>query len=549
MPRQFRVIVCCLFVAGWWPACSPAGETLYNGIVLPDQWPPKPESFARDEPVVPPYLAAPPKVIPIDVGRQLFIDDFLIAETSLKRTYHLPEWYAKNPVMQAEHYWEKYREQPFAAPFSDGVWWDPQDKILKMWYLAGNGVFFGYATSNDGIAWSKPVLDKARLQDSNTLDIRPESRDSSVVWLDLEAQDPARRFKMMYYRSGLQFRVSPDGIHWSDIILEQKESGDRSTFFYNPFRKLWVYSIRSSRRGVGRCRYYGEHKEFGVKAWNSLTELSAWTCADTLDRVRNESTEGNLPDLYNLDGAAYESLMLGQFVIHSKVADDKGRPKINHVTLGYSRDGFHWHRPDRRAFLNVSEDSSAWNWGNVQPAGGGCLVMGDKLYFYCSGRNSKAVPDDGSGGTTGLAILRRDGFASLDAASGTASLTTRPVRFSGKHLFVNVAAPAGTLRVAVLDAGGKPLKGFTTETCVPVQADATLVKVAWKGQVDLAALAGKPVQFRFTLTNGALYSFWVSPDESGASHGYFATGGPGFTSNRDTVGRAAYDAVPQQSGR
>jgi len=51
------------------------------------------------------------------------------------------------------------------------------------------------------------------------------------------------------------------------------------------------------------------------------------------------------------------------------------------------------------------------------------------------------------------------------------------------------------------------------------------------------------VRFRFHLRLGALYSFWVSPDASGASHGYVAAGGPGFTGPTDTVGTAAYKAA------
>lgn len=51
--------------------------------------------------------------------------------------------------------------------------------------------------------------------------------------------------------------------------------------------------------------------------------------------------------------------------------------------------------------------------------------------------------------------------------------------------------------------------------------------------------AGRPVRFRFQLTNGSLYSFWVSPEESGASYGYVGAGGPGFTEPTDTVGKAA----------
>ncbi|MGB2820622.1 MAG: glycosyl hydrolase family 32, partial [Phycisphaerae bacterium] len=75
--------------------------------------------------------------------------------------------------------------------------------------------------------------------------------------------------------------------------------------------------------------------------------------------------------------------------------------------------------------------------------------------------------------------------------------------------------------------------------CLPVRADRTLQAVAWKGAGDLASIAGKPVRFRFHLRSGQLYAFWVSPEKSGASHGYVAAGGPGFTGPTDTVGAAA----------
>ena len=65
----------------------------------------------------------------------------------------------------------------------------------------------------------------------------------------------------------------------------------------------------------------------------------------------------------------------------------------------------------------------------------------------------------------------------------------------------------------------------------------------WKDARDLSAIAGKPVRFRFHLHHGKLYSFWVSPEESGASHGYVAAGGPGYTGHADTVGTAALTAA------
>ena len=61
-----------------------------------------------------------------------------------------------------------------------------------------------------------------------------------------------------------------------------------------------------------------------------------------------------------------------------------------------------------------------------------------------------------------------------------------------------------------------------------------------KGVPGLAALAGRPVRFRFHLSKAELYSFWVSPDVSGASRGYVAAGGSGLAGPTDTEGVAAY---------
>ena len=50
---------------------------------------------------------------------------------------------------------------------------------------------------------------------------------------------------------------------------------------------------------------------------------------------------------------------------------------------------------------------------------------------------------------------------------------------------------------------------------------------------DLSALSGKPVRFRFRLTNGQLFAFWVTPDPNGASNGYVAAGGPQYNGTKD----------------
>ncbi len=278
--------------------------------------------------------------------------------------------------------------------------------------------------------------------------------------------------------------------------------------FYNPFRKVWVFSLKDDNRR-GRMRRYWETRDaVSGMNWKRFDPLP-WVGADRLDPQRDDLKTPC--QLYNLDAAAYESIMLGLFTIWRGQPAD--RPKPNEIVAAYSRDGFHWHRPDRRPLIPVSEHYGDWNWGNVQSAGGCYLMVGDRLYFYVSGR--AGVPGTKGSGvcTTGLATLRRDGFASMRAASKPGTLTTRLVRFNGHRLLVNAAVSKGELRVEVLDRDGRTIQPYTLAECVPIDTDTTRTEVRWKKTASLAPLAGRPVCFRFHLRDGDLYAFWVKATE------------------------------------
>jgi len=267
-----------------------------------------------------------------------------------------------------------------------------------------------------------------------------------------------------------------------------------------------------------------------------------WVGGDRLD-TPYPGTGVDQPQLYNLDAIAYENLIIGLFNVWQGPPNRKrtGRPKLNQIFIGYTRDGFHWYRPLRHPFIPANPDTSAWNWGNVQSAGGCCLVVRDRLYFYYSGRTGMAISNISTAEcATGLAFLRRDGFVSMDSGKSERTLTTRPVTFGGKYLFVNANTDIGELRVEVLDKNGRVISPFSRNNCIPIQTDSTIKDVQWNGAPDLSSVSGKEVRFCFYLQNGSLYSFWVSPEKSGASHGYVAAGGPGFTGPADTVGKAGY---------
>jgi hypothetical protein len=199
----------------------------------------------------------------------LFVDDFLIQESTLNRTFHNAEYYPHNPVLSPETAWEqkdeyaertKTRGNPTAMVFSDGVFFDPKDKLFKLWYMGGYNQTVCLALSHDGLHWERPALDVV----PGTNITASMLRDSTTVWLDLDDPNPKARYKLALFNgsdNALRLFTSPDGIHWK-WISRSGQCGDRTTVFFNPFRKVWVFGLRGVLDGKTRHRRYYETPDF-----------------------------------------------------------------------------------------------------------------------------------------------------------------------------------------------------------------------------------------------------------------------------------------------
>jgi hypothetical protein len=528
---------------------------MYNGIKLPHEWPPRYAEPAIASPMPVPYLDSKPDVIPVNVGRQLFVDPFLISETDMTSVYHKPNFFKGNPVLEPSEEWEKtILGAPFAAPFSDGIWYDETDDTYKMWYLAGAGIlkdenknlYTCYAESKDGKKWIKVNNDVY----PNTNIVDTFNRDAATIWLDKFEKDPVKRYKMFNVESRPSDRrwqyilkYSIDGIHWSNGIAQSGDIHDRSTAFYNPFRGIWCLSMRSPTSVSFRSRTYLENAdpEVAVSMAHRIRQgipdknVVYWITPDGKEPHNPKFPEVN-PGIYNFDAIAYESIMLGQYTVwqgpENEVCAELGIQKKNEIFLGYSRDGFHFSRPSHEPFMAVNEIKGAWNWGNVQSINGTPLIVGDSLYFYCSGRKLNDISYDSytsTGASTGLATLRRDGFVSMNASKTESYLLTEKLSFDGKYLFVN-AEIRESLYIEVLDENGNPIDGFTKkESTILKKTNSTKQIVTWKNNKDLSALAGKIIRLKFYVTDGDLYAFWISLWHSGESRGYTSGGGPNLS--------------------
>lgn len=526
-------------------------------------WPPRDMPEASSEPLPVPYLDDPPAIITIDTGRQLFVDDFLIEQTTLSRVFVKPELDPANPVLSPETEHELDNGNcPMAAPFNDGICYDPEDNLYKLWYMPGWFHSTAMAISEDGIQWHRPDYDVVPGTNLVWPHHEGADRDGSLVWLDHDAKTRDERFKMFqFYRvtgregstsSVGQLHISADGIHWSDPV-ETTPVGDNTSFFYNPFRKKWCMSVRRSSMKLGnlRARYYHERDDFLDGAdWDPAIGEVFWQRCDRYD-LPDPARPDHKVALYDLNVTPYESLMLGAFAIfrgpENAICAREGVPKTIDLGLGYSRDGFHFSRPDRTPFIASSRRIGDWNRAYIHAAGGLCTVTDDELQFYFgafSGESPMLGPgDEGhpgrsrramyAGASTGRATLRRDGFAAMKA-DRSGELTTRSLMFSGDRLFVNVDCPDGELTAEILTEQGDTIPGFERESSVAISADTTRAELRWN-TASLGSLSGRATCFRFHLRRGRLFSFWVTDDPGGSSRGYVAAGGPGYRSGRDTL--------------
>lgn len=337
--------------------------------------------------------------------------------------------------------------------------------------------------------------------------------DTATVWKDFDATDPSERYKLAIVpTNGTSAELPPghghyalyssaDGIHF---VLRVKQTGvteDGDSIWYNPFRQKFIFSVKAPSyfdpvlKGYtlgpfDRHRLYRETNAFfGEGAHWRQSDLATWIAADELDPPwlgsaahSRKHDSGTLPGLYLFDATAYESVLVSMMPIFRCKAGYQGcpqhHPEFNSIFVGFSRDGFFFSRPPagtpgdgvrldsahRTPFmpLDTSQRPSSWNYGCLLTAGGPAIVN-DTLYFFGSGSTGSSNPDERRGGvgphnwtqSTGLALLRRDGFAAMTAAtideggSAVATLKTRLLRFSGRHLFVNVEAMEPTARLLV----------------------------------------------------------------------------------------------------
>jgi hypothetical protein len=298
---------------------------------------------------------------------------------------------------------------------------------------------------------------------------------------------------------GKYITYSPDGIIWDRPLERLKVDGDSD-------RCLVARDARHGRWWLNNRPPVG----YNAAGLATSTDLVNWSATEP---VLPRGKAKDHPDVESLVPFNYGNQDLGFLITQIK---RPGRTQLASFLVSHHDDGA-WTRianVPNEPFIPAGPPGSHYTNGAVI-LHNGPIVAGDELLFYFNGFSYDADPPCPKGSRTiGLAKLRRDGFSGLHAASDAGerlgTLTTRPLRLSGHHLYVNVEqrSPAGRLRAAVLDKSGAPLPGFTLDECMPVESDKVRAPVRWREQADIRRLAGREVRLQLELSGGAvLYAF------------------------------------------
>jgi hypothetical protein len=485
-----------------------------------------------------PLAAQQENVLDVGTRSQLFLDQHVVYEASrIAFTPHPARKHPANPLLSADQPWEGW----YVTTFASTVLFDEEERQFKMWYCSpGSDEYFDrdgtfYAVSPDGIRWEKPTLGPRPAKNG-----KPHNSVSQFlcpsVFKDPADSDPTRRYKMVSFDvdRGYLALISPDGLNWreqsprsivpisyvDDVVSAFR---DRRTGRYVALPKMMTPVWGRSRRTI----YLSSSRDF--REWSKLEPAFVADRRDDLGsaaRIERSRPLLNYPDNPNVmrtefyGAAAYsaESCVVGfpwVFTVNANVPAKGNQEGPIEVQLAVTRDLERWERPFRTPIIPLGQPGE-WDGGMILTASQ-AIDVGDEVWLYYGGANythgapvlygADPVEREKKYATRiGLAIWKRDRFASADAASEGGRLTTVPLRFAGDRLEINaVTHDGGEIRVELLDAGGRPLDGFGLSE--PFTGDDLRHTIDFPGGGNWASLAGRPVCLRFHLRNAELYAF------------------------------------------
>lgn len=499
-----------------------------------------------------------------DIGgtKQLFIDDRIIASPG-GSVRVFKQATKTGPLLAASTGWETKRSlaYPTVRREEAGCW--------KMWYRAATPTgerAICYATSTDGLKWTKPnlgIYPHHGGKNNIVLIGSPTFVDTPSVFRENDG------YYLYCVEGDLRYVVyySPDGIHdWKRVPLGLHADHTRivnsSTHapaahnfdiclgVFDRYKSDYILHFKVAHRDPlfgpnDWQRKFCQHRYSGslakieetpfpvVQPRHELADEEDHSLETGTLRAENYGTGLYPQEDGSVIGFSWLFSITGHNGLVSAGGDGTGDGFWHYgplnVMLVYSRDiNGPWQRPTRIPVIPRGP-SGTWDEGMVHTAnapvevprletnGGGT----DEVWMFYGGANHLHNRNPSSGERDhriGIARWRIDGFAALEDVDGVEdTITTKVIRFSGNQLTLNAdARPGGYIRVKIRPAGeGPDLKGASD----PVTGNRQKHVVQWDGEDNIESCAGKEVILEIAIKDAALYSLDFTHDGGTAGHG------------------------------
>ncbi len=320
------------------------------------------------------------------------------------------------------------------------------------------------AVSEDGLHFTRcPVneIDYAGLRENNIVHMGTVCHNFAPFLDGNPACRPDERYKAIGGTGavgGIWVFGSPDGIHWRKLadhpVITKGAFDSMNMAFWDP------------HAGLYRCysRYFDANVRF-PGAPTACRAIQNCTSADFIhwtDPIPNEYAEGLTDQLYTnaarpVPGAEHILVSIPMRYQESRMKfpgyDTHGfsNTGVSDAVFMTSRDGVHWDRPVKDAWLCGGLYDHEWTQRCFITAGG-IIVRGGRFLLYTE--QNYMWEDDG----VWAYAIPKYRFMSRYADGNGGVLTTKPLVFASDEIFLNYATSAyGYVKVTAEDAEGREI--------------------------------------------------------------------------------------------
>lgn len=465
----------------------------------------------------------------------LLVDDHAVLyRPGTKRVLHPLTRHANNPILPRDKPWE-------GTIAYCSVHRDPDTGHYRLWYQAWPGCHLCYATSDDGVHWTKPNMGLVEYEGSTDNNILLKVGYGAGVLVDLRDPDRSRRYKIAFWEhNGTSVAFSSDGLHWTKYEKNPVIHGSHGDYIQPPlagdpristgelggpplstsdvidpiwdskkncyviYAKTWLDGPDGSmhwKRAVVRT----ESKDF--IHWTKPVLVIA------PDEHDDPAGESSLTRNAGGGGTGRKQLHSGPAFVYNdmyfatlQVLDAAVTGNMP-IELALSHDGYHWQRPFRSAmFVPPLPDKTIFDasliWSNATP-----IFLEDEFRFYYGAYGhpwNSEDPQQISG--IGMATMPRDRFAGVRPTERIGQITLKAMDLSkARSIAVNADASNGSMRLEILNEDGYRMPGFTKDDAAPIEGDNLRHAVTWKDS-KLEQLPAGCYKLRLHLDNAEVFA-------------------------------------------